>query len=106
MPKFLIEASYTRDGVRGVQSEGGTSRRDAVAAVAESVGGQLESFYFAFGDRDAYVIVDLPDNESAAAVALAVNASGGASAKTMVLLTPEEVDSAARRSVDYRPPEA
>ena len=72
--------------------------------VAQSVGGQLECFYFAFGDRDAYVIVDLPDNESAAAVALTVNASGGATVKTVVLLTPEEVDAAGKRSVDYQPP--
>jgi uncharacterized protein with GYD domain len=104
MPKFLLEASYTTDGVRGVRSGGGTSRRDAVSKVAESVGGRLESFYFAFGDHDAHVIVDLPDNESAAAVALTVNASGGATVKTIVLLTPEEVDAAAQRSVDYRPP--
>jgi uncharacterized protein with GYD domain len=104
MPKFLIEASYTLDGVKGVQSAGGSSRRDAVAQLAESAGGRLESFHFGFGDRDAYVIVDLPDNESAAAVALAVNASGGATARTIVLLTPEEVDAAAKRSVDYRPP--
>lgn len=106
MPKFLFEASYTLDGIKGVQSAGGTSRRDAVAQVAESVGGKLESFHFAFGDRDAYVIVDLPDNESAAAVALTVNASGGVTVKTVVLLTPEEVDAAAKRSVDYRPPGA
>jgi uncharacterized protein with GYD domain len=106
MPKYLIEASYTVEGVKGVQSAGGASRRDAVAAVAESVGGKLESFHFGFGESDAYVIVDLPDNESAAAVALTVNASGGATAKTIVLLTPEEVDAAAKRSVDYRPPGA
>lgn len=104
MPKFLIEASYTLEGVKGVQSAGGSSRRDAVAKVAESVGGTLESFHFGFGDNDAFVIVDLPDNESAAAVALTVNASGGATAKTTVLLTPEEVDAAAKRSVDYTPP--
>jgi uncharacterized protein with GYD domain len=106
MPKFLIEASYTQEGVKGVQSAGGSARREAVAKVAESVGGRLESFYFAFGDRDALVIVDLPDNESAAAVALTVNAAGGATTKTSVLLTPEEVDAAAKRSVDYRPPGA
>jgi uncharacterized protein with GYD domain len=104
MPKFLFEAMYTPDGVKGVQSDGGSSRRDAVAHVAESVGGTLESFHFAFGERDAYVIVDLPDNESAAAVALTVYASGAAGVKTVVLLTPEEVDAAAQRSVDYRPP--
>jgi len=104
MPKFLFEASYTLEGAKGVQSAGGSSRRDAIAAVAESVGGKLESFYFAFGDPDAYVVVDLPDNESAAAVAIAVNTGGGATTKTVVLLTPEEIDAAAKRSVDYRPP--
>ena len=106
MPKFLFKASYSADGVKGVQSAGGTSRRDAVADLAKSVGGSLESFYFAFGDADVYTIVDLPDNESATAVALTVNAAGGAAVRTVVLLTPEEVDAAAKRSVDYRPPGA
>ena len=106
MPKYLFEATYTAEGVKGVQSAGGTSRRDAVAQTAESMGGRLESFHFAFGERDAYVVVDLPDNESAAAVVIAVNAAGGATVKTVVLLTPEEVDAAAKRSVDYRPPGA
>jgi uncharacterized protein with GYD domain len=104
MPKYLVQASYTREGVEGVRSKGGSSRRDAVADTAKSLGGQLETFYFAFGDHDAFVIVDLPDNEAAAAVALSVNASGGATAKTIVLLTPEQVDDAAKRSVDYRAP--
>jgi uncharacterized protein with GYD domain len=106
MPKFLIEASYTLEGVRGVQSAGGSSRREAVAQTVESVGGKLESFHFAFGGRDAYVIADLPDNESAAAVALTVNSTGGATASTVVLLTPEEIDAAAERSVSYRAPGA
>ncbi len=74
--QILISASYSLDGVKGLQSAGGSSRRDAIAKVAESVGGRLESLYFAFGDRDVYTIVDLPDNESATAVALTVNASG------------------------------
>jgi uncharacterized protein with GYD domain len=104
MPKFLFEASYTHDGVKGVQSAGGSARREAIAKTAEAIGGKLESFYFAFGDTDAYVIVEAPDTEAAAAVALTVNASGGATVKTVVLLTPEEVDAAAQRSVDYRPP--
>jgi uncharacterized protein with GYD domain len=106
VPKYLIQGSYTQEGVKGLQSAGGSSRRDAVAQVAESVGGRLESFHFAFGDHDTYVILDLPDNETAAAVALTVNAAGGATTKTSVLLTPEEVDAAAKRSVDYRPPGA
>jgi uncharacterized protein with GYD domain len=104
MPKYLIEASYTLDGVKGVQSAGGTSRRDAIAKVAESVGGRLETFHFAFGDRDVLTIIELPDNETAAAVALAVNGSGAVKVSTTVLLTPEEIDAAARRSIDYRPP--
>jgi uncharacterized protein with GYD domain len=106
MPKYLVSASYTLDGVKGLQSAGGSSRRDAIAKVAESVGGRLESLYFAFGDRDVYTIVDLPDNESATAVALTVNASGAVAVHTTVLLTAEEVDAAAKRSVDYRPPGA
>jgi uncharacterized protein with GYD domain len=104
MPKFLITASYTPEGVKGVQSKGGSARRDAVKDALEGVGGSLESFHFGFGDHDAYVIADLPSNEAAAAVALTVNAAGGASAKTVVLLTPEEVDSAAEQSVSYRAP--
>ena len=104
MPKFLIEASYTLEGVKGLRSAGGSSRRDAVAHALESAGGSLEHFYFAFGDSDAYVIVDLPDAESAAAVALTVNSAGGATTKTVLLMTPEEVDAAAQRSIDYRPP--
>ena len=106
MPKYLVEASYTVEGVKGIQSAGGSSRRDAIAALAESVGGQLESLYFAFGERDVYAVVDLPDNESATAVALTVNASGAVTVRTTVLVTPEEVDAAAKRSVEYRAPGA
>ena len=107
MPKYLIEASYTHEGVEGVRTKGGSSRRDAVVETAKSMGGKLEAFYFAFGEHDAVVLLDLPDNEAAAAVALSVDAAGGATTKTTVLLTPEEVDDAANRSrdaVDYRPP--
>ena len=99
MPKFLFEASYTQDGVKGVQSAGGTSRRDAIASMTEGLGGTLEAFYFAFGDTDAYVIVDVPDTEVATAVALAVNASGGATLKNVVVLKPQEVDAAAPPAV-------
>jgi uncharacterized protein with GYD domain len=106
MPKYLVEASYTVEGVKGLQSAGGSSRRDAIAAVAEGVGGRLESFYFAFGERDVYTVLDLPDNETATAVALTVNASGAVKVRTTVLVTPEEVDAAAKRSIDYRAPGA
>jgi uncharacterized protein with GYD domain len=104
MPKYMIEAAYTLEGVKGLQKAGGSSRRDAIAALAESVGGRLESFYFAFGERDVYTVVEMPDNEAATAVALTVNASGAVNVRTTILLSPEEVDAAAKRSVDYRPP--
>jgi uncharacterized protein with GYD domain len=104
MPKYMIHASYTLEGVKGVQSKGGSSRREAVSQTIESVGGTLECFYFAFGDADAVVIADLPDNEAAAALALTVNGAGGATTRTWVLMTPEEVDAAAQRSVSYTAP--
>jgi uncharacterized protein with GYD domain len=104
VPKFLVKASYSAEGAKGVQGAGGTSRRDAVANMAEGLGGTLESFYFAFGETDAYVVLDLPDNRSAAAASMAVNATGGAASEIVVLLTPEDVDAAAKLSVSYRPP--
>ena len=106
MPKYMIQASYTVEGVKGVQSKGGSSRRDAVAEMVEGVGGSLEAFYFSFGDSDVVAIADLPDNAAATAIALTVNAAGGASTKTSLLMTPEEVDEAAQRSVEYRAPGA
>jgi uncharacterized protein with GYD domain len=104
MPRFLFEASYTVEGVKGLRRQGGSGRREAVARAAQSVGGRLEHFYFAFGDHDAFAVADLPDNQSAAALALAVSEAGGASVRTVVLLTAEEVDAAANRSVEYQPP--
>lgn len=104
MPKYMFEASYTAQGLEGVRSAGGSSRREAIAAMAKELGGELEFLYFAFGDVDSYVVVDLPDNEAAAATALTVGGSGAVSVKTIVLLTPEEVDAAANVSVEYRPP--
>jgi uncharacterized protein with GYD domain len=106
MPKYLVKASYSAEGAQGVQRAGGTSRREAVAKMAESLGGSLESFYFAFGETDAYVILDMPNNQSAAAASIAVNISGGATSEVVVLLTPEDIDSAAELSVDYRAPGA
>jgi uncharacterized protein with GYD domain len=104
MPKYLIQASYTAEGARGIAAKGGSARRDAVAKMYEASGGSIESFYFAFGDVDVYVIGELPDNEAATALSLAVNSSGATSAKVVVLLTPEEVDAAAKAAVQYTPP--
>jgi len=104
MPKYLLEVEYTLDGVRGVLAKGGTARRAAAAAAAKSLGGKLEVFYFAFGGTDVYAIADMPDNGAAAALALNVTAGGGANVRTVVLLTPDEVDGATQKDVRYRPP--
>jgi len=108
MAKYLFEAHYNATGAKGVVSAGGSARRAATAKAAESIGGRLESFYFAFGGVDAYVVIDVPDNVSAAAMALAVNQSGAATARTVVLITPEDIDKAAKMAAAsaYRPPGA
>ncbi len=104
MPKYLFSASYPPEGAQGLLAEGGTARSAAVISLAESLGGSVESFYFAFGGDDAVVVCDLPDNEAAAAIGLTVGASGKATVRTTVLLTPEEIDEATKRSPAYRPP--
>jgi uncharacterized protein with GYD domain len=104
MAKYLFEAHYTAEGLKGILREGGTARRTAVEKALTGLGGRLEAFYFAFGGADAYVIADLPDNATAAALALAVGQSGLASTKTIVLLTVEEADVATKKSVAYRGP--
>ena len=104
MAKYLIEASYTPDGVKGLLKDGGSARRDAATQLMEALGGKIEAMYFSFGSSDAYVIVDMPDNVSLAAAVLAVTSSGAVTAKTTVLLTPEEVDEACQKNTEYRPP--
>lgn len=104
MPKYLVLANYNTEGIKGILDKGGTSRRDALDALCASVGGTLESFYFAFGDTDAYVTVDLPDNTTAAALCMTAAASGLVSVSTVALVTPEEIDAAGQASVVYRPP--
>jgi uncharacterized protein with GYD domain len=104
MPNYLIEASYSSEGVKGVADKGGTARRDAVAEMIASVGGKIESFYFAFGDADVYVIAELPSDEAATALALSINRSGTTNTKTVVLLTPAQVDAAANMTPQYRAP--
>jgi uncharacterized protein with GYD domain len=104
MAKYLLQVNYTLDGTKGVLAQGGSARRAAAEAAAKSAGGSIESFYFAFGKTDVYVIGEFPDHASAAALALAVSAGGGATATTTVLLTPEEIDQAAGAKVEYRPP--
>ena len=104
MPKYLIEANYTLDGVKGLRKDGGSKRREAAGAAIQSVGGKMEAFYFAFGNPDAVVIFDAPDNVAAAAASVAINATGAVQARTIVLLTPEEIDKAVTTNVTYRAP--
>ena len=106
MPKYLITASYTTDGLKGLLKDGGSARRTAVQKAADSLGGKLETLYFAFGDHDVIAIADLPDNGTAAAFSLTVNATGAVRTTTTPLLTAEEIDAASKKSVSYRAPGA
>jgi uncharacterized protein with GYD domain len=104
MPKYLAVASYTSEGIKGLTRAGGVSRRTVVEKLLKSLGGRLEAFYFAFGENDAYLILDVPDNLTAAAISLAVAGAGATRMKTIELLTPEEIDRAMEKHVDYTPP--
>jgi len=104
MPKYLVEFSYSVEGAKGLIKEGGTARRAATEKAVQSMGGKLEAYYFAFGETDGFGLVDMPDNVSVAAINLAIGASGAVRTKTTVLITPEEVDAAVKKSPAYRPP--
>jgi uncharacterized protein with GYD domain len=104
MSKYLLEVNYTLEGIRGVKAHGGSTRVAAATELVESVGGKLECFYFAFGKTDVYIVADFPDDVSVAAAALAVSAAGGATVRTVVLLTAAEIDASASKTSTYRPP--
>ena len=104
MALYLVQASYTTEGIKGLLQEGGTSRRQVIDELVGSLGGSVEAAYFAFGEHDVYVIAELPENADAAALSMTVGASGAVRTKTTVLLTPEEVDEASKKSPTYRPP--
>jgi uncharacterized protein with GYD domain len=105
MSKYLIKASYSAEGIKGVMAKGGSARVDAVQKALSGVGGSMDAMYFAFGGDDVFVIVDAPSHAAAAAFAGTVGGSGALSKyETVVLLTPEELDEAAKLSVNYSPP--
>lgn len=104
MAKYLIMASYTAEGAKGLLKDGGTKRRQAADQAIKSAGGKLEAFYFAFGDTDAIVIIDAPDHATVASASMTINASGAVRTKTVVLLTPEEIDQATKKGTTYQPP--
>jgi uncharacterized protein with GYD domain len=104
MPKYLIRANYVGDGLKGLMTEGGSRRRDAAKAAVESVGGNLDCMYYAFGETDVYGIVDMPDDASATAVSLLINASGAVKLNMVPLMTPEDIDAAMSKTPSYRAP--
>lgn len=104
MPRFLVQASYTAEGAAGLLKEGGTGRREAVRKLLEAAGGRLESMDYAFGSDDVFIVLELPSNVDAAAIGLTVAASGALQTRMTVLLTPEEIDEATKKSVDFHPP--
>lgn len=105
MPKYLLKVNYSSEGIQGVMRDGGTARRAIAEDLVKGVGGSLESFHFAFGDTDAFVICDVPSNQAAATVAMTVSASGRVAITTVPLLTVDEVDAiSAERTLTYSPP--
>ena len=106
MAKYLWQVNFNATGVQGLLKEGGTGRRDYVKGLVESLGGTLEAFYFMWGADDLLVIADLPDDATAAAVALNVGASGALGIRTTPLIEPDEIDAATKKSISYRPPGA
>ncbi|MCZ7457890.1 GYD domain-containing protein [Streptomyces sp. WMMC940] len=106
MPKYLVRASYSAEGTKGLLTEGGTGRREAVEQVLRSCGGTLEWMYFAFGDDDLYLVLDMPDAVSMAATSMKVRATGAITSRAVPLLSVEDIDAAARTRVDFRPPGA
>lgn len=106
MAKYLYKTSYTVEGLKGLLKQGGSKRKEAAEKAIQSLGGKLEAFYFAFGKNDCYLIVDLPDAASAAALSMVVAASGMAKGTMTVLITPQEMDAATKKSVSYAPPAA
>jgi uncharacterized protein with GYD domain len=105
MGRYLFQATYSAEGIKGVLKEGGTARRSAVEGALKSLGGKLEAFYYGFGETDVYVLVDGIDNTTAAAFAMGVAQAGTlSSVKTTVLMTPEEIDAAGKKTMSYRAP--
>ena len=104
MTKYMVHGTYTAAGLAGVLKDGGTGRAAAVKSLAESVGGSVESIYWAFGAEDFYITVVMPDAKAAAAVALTVGASGAVRVATSELMSVADLDEAVARKVNYRPP--
>lgn len=106
MPRFLLESTYTPDGVKGLVADGGTKRAEVARRAIEGCGGRMESLFFSFGKYDTYAVCELPDHKAAAALAIAIRAAGGVHTRISPVLTPEEVDEATRTKLSYQAPGA
>lgn len=106
MARFMFKVSYSKEGMQGVIKEGAVNRKTFIEKMAAEMGGSISSFDFAFGDTDAYVIAEMEDQITAAAVATAVAASGAGSIETVVLLSADDVDRAIGKHAPYRAPGA
>jgi uncharacterized protein with GYD domain len=106
MAKYLAIITYTAEGLKGLMARGGTARVEASRELLASAGGSLESFYFALGTDDAYIVCDLPDNVAAAATAMSAAATGMVVNRMVALVTAEEVDQAAAITLSYQAPGA
>jgi uncharacterized protein with GYD domain len=106
MTKFMWSGRYTQAGTKGLIAEGGTARRAAIDKLLQSVGGKIEAFYYAFGSDDVIMIGEVPDNVTGASISMTVAASGAVNGKVTILLSPEEIDRAAKMSPVYKPPGA
>jgi uncharacterized protein with GYD domain len=101
--KISFQVNYVGEGVKGLLKDGGSKRRAVVENLFKTMGGTLEAFYYAFGDTDLYIIGDAPDDATAAITLTAVS-TGTANINTMVLMTPENVDQAAKKTPSYSRP--
>jgi len=106
MPRYLLQARYTTQGIQGLVKDSASGRRADVQAAVQALGGKLEAFYYTFGEDDAVLILDLPDSTKAAALSLTVSGTGAVRVRTTQLLTVEEIDQALEIQMQYRPPGA
>lgn len=104
MPKYLIQASYSSEGLKGLQKDKASGRRAAVMTALEAMGGKLDAMYYCLGEHDVMVIADLPNTQAATALSVGVSASGLVHTKTTALLTVEETDQALGKTINYKPP--
>ena len=104
MPKYLVQGSYLADGAKGLLKDGGSKRVEVVQAAVEALGGSIDCIYYTFGSDDVVGIFDVANDETAAAFSIAINSTGSVQIKTTRLLTPDQIDRATQKTVNYKSP--